>query len=467
MANVMLKRKNNLLKLAGFAIILTPFVTNTALSQRLTLEESIQRALEVSPELQIAREEVKRAEFATKKTVAGRLPQLDFRAQYIYTSEVMKMVQPATTVDLGIMDFTIPGQELSFGDEHTADFKLLLTQPIFTGFGLQKAHRVARIDFLVKEADLGHVEREIGWKAEETYTLAQKASAISEAMQKQVDILVRHYADAVLRVQEGVAPLEVSARAELSLERAHMELQSAQRKRELAFIALKEMLDLTANDPEPVLDQLSLISVTTLNESDVLLEALNNRPELEITNLQKDILNQLVGVQQASYYPSLIAFGALNYGRPGIDRIANDWVFYQTAGISLNWTLWDWNKRSSQVQQARISCRQLDENRDALESKIRIEVHLALRALDDAEQRLQIARKSHNLSHDILGWVQERYNQGTASETEFLDAVDDFNRYKLENVVALADYQRARVQLSRACGTEDIWGGGKASVKSQ
>ncbi len=445
----------NYLKQLPAVFVLLTLIPQLSAGQRLTLTEAIDRAVTASQELAIAREEVRRSELASTQASAGRLPQLDFSGKYVYTSEVMEMVQPPTTVDLGFTSVTIPGQELAFGDEHTADFRLQVTQPIFTGLGLQKAHRASQYEVLAKRADLRRIELKIHCDAEEAYTLAQKASALVEVVQKQVDILERHYADAQRKVAAGVAPQEMSARAELALQQAQLHYKSSKRKKELAFIALRELLDMRDADLEIVLDELSESPLLEFDPEEMVSRAFQNRAEFDVLRIRQDILGEFVGVQQASFYPSLVAFGALNYGRPGVDRFANDWMFFQTAGVSLNWTLWDWNKRSSRVQEVRVSSRQLDETREALESRVRLQVHSAVQTIDDARERLDIAFESCRLSEDILNWVGERYEQGIAAEIDYLDAVDDNNRYETEKIIAWADYYVALVQLKRACGTED------------
>lgn len=442
------------MKRAGFIpilVVLVGFMAFEGQAQRLTLEDAVGRALEVSEELRISQEEVRKCELQASEAGSRRLPRLDFSGQYIFTSEVMSLDQPPTTVNLGTTSLTIPGSEISFGDEHTVDFKLQVTQPLFTGFGLKKTHQAKRREVLAKQSEYDRTRWEIRWQAEEVYRRAQKAAETVKIARLQVGTLERHLADAQRRVEQGVAPLEVTARAKYALSRARLQLQEAENADQLAQFALRELLDLPEEGEHIELDSLRA-TFLVVEVPEALEYARRHRVEFKTYHLQRDVLSELVGVRQASYYPSLFAFGALNYGRPGVDRLANDWMFYQTAGLSLNWTLWDWKGRHNRIQEVKAARRQIDESLKALESRVRLEVQAAQRALQDAAERVDIAIENVQLSRDIQRWVEARYRQGTATEKEYLDALDDYHGSEIQSIVAYADYWLALLELKRASG---------------
>lgn len=443
-----MKRKNFVPAL----ILLPVLLVSSSAAQRLTLADAIQRALAVSEELRISQEDVRKFELKAEEANAQRLPKLDFIGQYLFTSEVMTLDQPPTTIDLGTTSVTLPGKKTPFGDEHTVDFKLQVTQPLFTGFGLQKARSAARGDIVVKQAESKRIQWEIRCLAETTYLSAQKASEVVKIVRLQVDVLKRHLDDARRRVEEGVAPAEVAARADLALQQALLQLQEAQHRDQLSQVALRELLDLPDNGVALELDLLPENPEFEPANPQAVDYALRHRSEIEALQLQQDVLGELIGTQQAAYYPALYAFGTVNYGRPGIDRLANEWMFYQTAGLSLNWTLWDWNLRSGRTQQTKVAWRQMDEWLKALESRIRQEIRSAELSLVDAQQRYNVALEGVKLSEAIRTWVNERYSQGVATEAEYLDAEDDYSRSEIQKILALADYFQARVQLKRALG---------------
>ncbi|MFH1861946.1 MAG: TolC family protein [bacterium] len=418
----------------------------------LTLQETITTALQASEELRIAEQNVRQAELQAREIGARRLPKLDFSAQYLFTSEVMKMIQPATELDLGFASATIPGRELAFGDEHNTDFSLKFTQPIFTGFGLQKAHRSAEWEVVRRQKEADQICWEVQCRAEETYRQAQKAVALVQIAELQVRTMERHLGRARELVAQGVALAEIAARAELAHVRAKASLLEAQQAEHLTKTALQELLDKPADSAAWILEPLTdSLTYTDVSVEDTV-QIATKRCELDVINLQREVVQEQVGVQKAGFYPSLSAFAALNYGKPGIDRFENDWMFYQTAGVSLNWTVWDWHQRSYRMQQVQVSHRQLDDAYCAAESKIRLEVERAESQLKDAFARIRVADKSVELAQEILQWVEQRYQQGAASENELLDALDDLHRSKVQRIIALSDLFLARLELKRTRG---------------
>jgi outer membrane protein TolC len=425
--------------------------SSAGVAQTLTLTEAVDLALQNSEELHIAREEIRKAQWAAKAAGAKRLPQLDIAGNYRYTSEVMEMVQPPKTVDFGTGAFTIPGQVISFGDGQTAEIKLQMNQPIFTGFGLQKAHQAAQYAVREKEASFEQVRWTIQCMAEELYIRVQKATAWVNVARLHVETLSRHFDDARYRVEQGIAPQEAAARAEHAFQQAKIRLREAEHSQKIAWTALCELLGLPTDAAPRSLESLEPVTPLTLPEDAVSL-ALNNRYELKVNRFRKDIAEESVGMRTAQYYPSLYAFGALHYGKPGVDLIDNDWMTYGTAGVSLNWTLWDWNQRSAGTQQLRSAVRQIDGSFKAQESKIRREVIKAMLDLEDADGRLEISVRGAQLAGEIQQWVQERYDQGVATEKEYLDALTEKNVAEIDHIIASADYRLAAVALKRACG---------------
>lgn len=418
---------------------------------KLTLEEALSMALEASEELHIKQEEVRIAEFQAAEAGSRRWPQLDFSSQYVFTSEVMKFVQPSATLAVPqIGSVTIPGKETAFGDEHTVDFKLQATQPLFTGLRLKKAHRAAAYQVRQKQAEVERLRREVGCQTEELYVTVQKLSALKEVTELRVQTLQRHLQDAGRRVDEGVAPQEVKTRAEFALSQAELRRQEARHALQMAEISLREFLNLP-DDGQPL--QLDSLSLTPFDADVWSVDfALANRSEFEALNAQEDAVEQQAGIEKAAYYPTLMAFGAVDYGRPGVDRLANEWMFYEMAGLSLNWTLWDWKGRQSRVEQVRAVHRQLQESRIALQSRVRLEVKSARLIVENTQKKLEVADQGLRLSRDVLRWVEARYSQGTATETEYLDAQSDYSASQMEHVVSLGDYRLALVALKRAAG---------------
>jgi outer membrane protein len=252
-------------------------------------------------------------------------------------------------------------------------------------------------------------------------------------------------------VKAGVATAEFTSRAEYALSQAKLGLQQAQQNYRIAQLTIIEQLKLPLNT-ELETDSLQLAALDTTGRNLEFAQA--HRAEFRSLQAQTAATEERVGVQKGSLYPALSVFGAVDYARPGVDMIKNDWMLYERAGASLSWTLWDWGIRKNKVQEVQAARRQLDDSRSQLESQVRLQIESSRLALNTARQRLEVSSQGRQLAQDILGWVQNRYVQGVATEKEYQDAQTDYLTSQVNYIVALADYNLARVGLIGALGGE-------------
>lgn len=438
------------LALIGFALNFICALPGAA--QRLTRDEALQRAQEASHELRIRSEWIQLSKLQAQEADRRRLPQLDFGGSYLYTSEVMSFTQPQTTVVIpGLGSAVIPGRETRFGDNHSVDFKLQITQPVFTGFRLRSAFLAAQEGVRQQQAEYEIIRLQILQKTEESYLQAQKAAALRSAARLHLERLRRHLEEAQERLAAGVAPEEVVARAQFGVLQAKQKLQETENLFEFAQLNLREILDLPDSDEELRLDSLAApqTEISTLQEE----YAFRQRPEFKSLEAQTTAAVHRAAMERAAYYPALTAFGIVDYGKPGIDKIANDWMIYEMIGVNLSWTLWDWNLRKIRVEQARGINRQLQESERLLRSNVRLQVLNAQKSLDNAIRKLEIADEGARLARDVLKWVEARYAQGVATEREYQDALDAVVSSDTDRIAALADYHLARTALKYALGS--------------
>ena len=441
---------NRIHKILPLLLALMPI--NTLATERLTLDQAVARAEEASEELRISELDVAAAGWQADEAASRRLPQLDFSGQYLYTSEVMSFDQPATMIPLPAPSppLVMPGRTTTFGDNHTVDFKLQVTQPLFTGFRLSKAHRAAQHVISARQAEADRVRWQVRCRAEEAYVNAQKTSALRRVAALRVAVLERHLEDAQNRVDQGVSPQEALDRAQLALAQARLKQQEADHADRLAQVALRELLDLPQSGEELLLDSLEL-SEPDLEETSWDL-ARSRRAEFRTLEAQRSAATERIGVEKAAYYPAVGIFGAVDYGRPGIDKIANEWMLYEVAGVNLSWTIWDWKIRRSRVEQMRAAQGQLSESQNALESRVRLELERAELNVSNVRLRLRVAQQGQELAEKVVEWVRERYAQGAATEKEFLDAQDDLSTSQMDYILGLGDLRLAQISAKLAMG---------------
>ena len=148
--------------------------------------------------------------------------------------------------------------------------------------------------------------------------------------------------------------------------------------------------------------------------------------------------------------PSLGMFGRYIYAKPGLDKVGNEWMNYWILGVNLNWNLWDWGKKSAQIQQVQQSLNEMELGYQKLQHALQADVQRTYLNCADVKQQLSITTKMLKQAEENFRIVSNRYEQGLEINSAFLDAQSDLTRSQLQQIqrkidlqIALADYQRA------------------------
>ena len=126
---------------------------------------------------------------------------------------------------------------------------------------------------------------------------------------------------------------------------------------------------------------------------------------------------------------------------------------YWAAGISLKWNLWDWGKKSAQVQQVHLAMNELSLGLAQMQQQLRADLKRCQLNVEEMQQQVQTANKMLDRAEENFRIVSNQYQQGLVTNTLFLDAQADLIRSRLQKIqylvelqIAIADYERALSQ---------------------
>ena len=123
-----------------------------------------------------------------------------------------------------------------------------------------------------------------------------------------------------------------------------------------------------------------------------------------------------------------------------------------SASIALNLDLFDGFAMDARSAAAKSQLMRAQDVRDALRRNLEGEVHQALLAYNEAVQRDQVARRALDSATENLKLTQEKYNVGSATILELIDAQVQLQRAQSDGVSALAAIRVAEAQIDRARG---------------
>jgi len=410
-------------------------------SEVLTLEESIEIALERSLSLYSAREEIRAKEFAERSARADLFPK--FSTRYAYTRLDQKTVDDAT--------YVIGGREYSPLEEYSYDFNITGTQPLFTGWALTITRELASLG-----VDLAKVQKETAIQdlivnVKGAYFGILKAQKLEKVARQAVEQLEAHLRVAQAFYEEGLIAKNELLQTEVQMAQARQDLIRATNRAEIAVSLFNKLLRRELGEKVRIKDILDYHPVgLTLGEC--MERAELNRPEIKEVSLNVASAEKNVGLSKSSYYPTVNLIG--NFERQTateqyIGKVDPDrW----TITLEAQWTFWEWGKKRDEVASARAQMAKTKHVLQELKDNIQLEVKDAYLNLREAEKNIQVARTAVVQAEENFRMNEERYKQQVATSTDVLDAQTLLTQARTNYFNALSEHNIAWARLERAMG---------------
>jgi outer membrane protein len=205
-----------------------------------------------------------------------------------------------------------------------------------------------------------------------------------------------------------------------------------------------------------------------------LARALERRPDLEEARLANAVQQAQVAAARAGYRPTVSAFADVSHlGNVPDDRsrvvtkplepfevsqerrgvFASDfWDLGASAGVRLQWNVFNGGALRAQTEQARVAVRQACVRLEQLQSVVGLEVESALREVRAARDRARIQEENTRLAERNYELVRARVVQGVSTPLERREASDQLDRSRLALLQAVHDYLAARSRYLAAVG---------------
>lgn len=496
--------------------------------QTLTVAEAITRALENNKDIEVTRKNVRIAEFDLKAARGYYEPRFTGQSYYeratipnisFFSPDVNSVTSNSIVGNAGLQAY-VPkfGTVLNARVNNTrlgsdnpvsiispqlnSNFTLEVVQPIFRGRSFDQQRRnieVAKRNLSLTDTQFRQRTIEIIASVQRAYwdltyalrNLQVQRDAVRDAKQ-QLDHNKR-------LVEEGqLAPIDVVA-AETQVANFEQSVYDALNTVGIAENNLKNLISPNRNDPlwgksvTPV-DSVDLdVPVTSLSQA--LDAAMQNRPELEINQAQKDInaIDQRLykelkkpQIDLVASYTSAGVGGALNPGfdnpftrgcaqnptpeceiaRANTERLiqsvggsgtafsdilANKYPTFRV-GVQFNLPLFGDKTSRAQYGRSLVEGERLDTQREQLEQNIQVDVRNALQAMRTAEARLRAAAISRENSLREYESEQRKLDNGQSDIYRVLERQTALTTARSNELRAQTELNKSIADLQRATG---------------
>ena len=422
-------------------------------SDVLTLEESVDIALEQSFAVLSADEEIRAKEFEERSAKAEFYPKLS--TSYTYTRLDSDTVDDAktTTYFYNPLTGTHLPREVSPLDRNNYQWNVTATQPLFTGWRLTMSRDLASIGVDTAKIQKETAVQDLVLDVKAAYFAILKTEKLQNVATRAVEQLEGHLAVAQAFYDEGIIAKNELLQTEVQMAQARQDLITAINGVALAKSLFNKLLRRGLNKEVQIKDILDYKPVQ-LDFDEALKKAELNRPEIQEVLFNVLSAEKGVVLSKSNYYPtaSLIA----NYQRetddillesdPGQD--ADNW----TITLQGEWTFWEWGKKRHDVAAAMARLAKARYLLNEIKDNIQLELKEAYLSLREAEKNIQVAKKAVVQAEENYRMNEERYKQQVATSTDVLDAQTLLTQAQTNHFNALSDYNISWARLERAMG---------------
>jgi outer membrane protein TolC len=405
-------------------------------------------AIEASTLTLAAADRVEASQSSIKAADALRLPVLSINASVAHQSAVPEFAAPIDG----------PGQPPTVifpNIENTYSADLSVSQPIYTGGAISANREAAQLDESATTWSQQLTAIELSNHARLLYWSAVAATAGVDVAEAQIKRTQRLLDDARALREAGMAVNADVFAAEARFSAAEVDLIRTRNEEEQSLARLRSLLGIDADNKLKFKDvRTEQIPSSPPVLADLERTALENRPELRITEARIDGLGAQARAVNANRRPMVAAMGQWLVARPNqrylpLEDVVNDsW----RVGIGASWQFFDGSRTKEQVATVHAEQRALQHDRGELERQILLEVATARLELESALEAIVAADASADAAAAWEEASSERYAAGLAMLSELLDAQADLTAAEVARVKTRVSAWMAEAALLRAVG---------------
>lgn len=333
------------------------------------------------------------------------------------------------------------------------DSRVRLVQPLFNET-IRRNYSLARHRF---DGDRSHrlgAARRLAADVQIAYVAVADARSAVSIYEASLALVVESERVSQRLLDAGRAAPDVVFRARAERSDVAQKLAEARERVDAAARALNQLLGRGLDAAVDSIPDSALCFDLDISEDSAVASALSRREELAEVDAGIGAADAAVGLARASFLPTVgVAF---DYGFQGQDVRFNRQTDYWTASVALSWNLFNGGRDAARHEAARAEAERARVSRRDLEDRIRLEVRQAYEAavvahaaIATADDRLGAARKTFDL-------VRRRYQEGVASQIEFLDARTQLTGAELNRALTVHRYAARYFDLERAAALRSI-----------
>lgn len=436
------------------ALLTTLLFAGTAAARQDTLTLSRARCVEIAlsenPTIKVADMEVKRMVYARRETTGSLYPSIDFQGAY----------QRAIELQTVSMNMGGQSQQFKMGTDNVWSFGFNAAMPLVNA-SLWKAIQISDTQIMASLEEARGSRLDMVNNVNKAYYSWLLAIASRDVVRANYDValtnadIFRKQFDAGTASEYDVLRTSVAVK---NLEPELLQADIAIRQCALQLKVLMGMDDSVEIRPDVTLrDMQREMYGYSLGASGTSLE---NNTTMRTLAIQDKLLRQNVTIKKFAWIPSLAASYNMNWNAMSSGNAFRNQQFnpYSTVSLALQVPVFNGLGRLNAVKQAEIQYKELQLNRENVESSLRMQVRLALDNIDKEVRQIASSEEGVRQAAKANEIMQKSFEIGAASYLNLRDAELANTSAQLAYLQAIYNYLVSTSELDTLLGREDALG---------
>jgi outer membrane protein len=412
-----------------------------AAQDSMTVEQTVHRVLQIHPAIEQALANSRAAEARVSQISSVKLPEVTTEAVYAHIGPL-----PA---------FSFGGQELIIAPADNYDAHIVGRYTVYD-FGKTSASvelsqsKVQNLHDVVELTKNNLASQAI--RTFYTVVLLRKSLLVQD---EQIAALNEHLSVTQKRVAAGSATkfdvLTTQVRVAASQNQSVEIFNSLQKQESI----LRQFLGLQTNAPLPIQGSFEQTPIA-LNLDSLIDVAMRQRPELKLAHDANQSAQFQKKVSSLGNMPSInisASYGLKNGYEPNIYAMRGNWMW----GLQARVPLFDGGRATHQEEEAQAFVQAERAHGQDVELQIRSDVEQVVSDVRAALAKLQISELQLKQAYEAVMIARTRYETGSITNLDLLDAETAESVSKLTNLQALYRFVISKYELKRATGDLNIY----------
>ena len=420
---------------------------------KLTIDESIDLAIENNENLKNSYLEEKISKALSKEYLSIGLPQINFDGGVKYNHEVQKSLIDISRFMPGVPEGT--EQEVQFGQTYDGRIDLFLDQMIFNGsyfVGLSASKELVYLSEKLTQRNVIEINESVQ-KAFYTVLNTKKRIELVDINLSRLNTLL----DQTQKLYDNgfVEKLDVDR-----IKVSYNNLKSEKIKANRLFQLSKEVFNFQIGVPIGTeIELIGELSEDLIYSFIYSLEDFDYSQRIEYSILQTDKNLKFYDLKnnRSQYLPQIYA--NYNYGYNTSSSNYNlffdsdRWKSFGTLGFKIIVPIFDGFLKRSKINQSKYKIEQVENQMLFLERSINLQVNQAISSYENTKESIIVSKQNLELAKDVYLATERKFKEGVGSNLELIDSNNSLKIAQNQYYNSLYESIIASIEIKKTLGT--------------